>query len=58
MLRLLRRFRVGEAGATAIEYGMIAALIFLVILVAVTAVGNASSSMWTRIATHVSGASP
>jgi pilus assembly protein Flp/PilA len=38
--RSLTAFRRGERGATAIEYGLIAALIALVIIGAVTAVGT------------------
>jgi pilus assembly protein Flp/PilA len=38
--RSLSAFRRGERGATAIEYGLIAALIALVIIGAVTAVGT------------------
>lgn len=44
-----------DQGATAVEYGIIAAMIFVVILVSVNAVANNSVSMWNSIATHVSG---
>jgi pilus assembly protein Flp/PilA len=50
---MLRRFlaRLGrdERGATAIEYGLIAALIFLVILSGVTALGDKSDAMYEHI---------
>jgi pilus assembly protein Flp/PilA len=40
MKTLLFRFARDESGVTAIEYGLIAALIAVVIIVAVTAVGT------------------
>jgi len=40
LLARIRRFRKSEDGATAIEYGLIAALIAVVIIVAVTTVGT------------------
>jgi pilus assembly protein Flp/PilA len=40
-----------EAGATAIEYGLIAALIAVVIIGAVTVVGTALSSTFTNVST-------
>ena len=43
MKRFLDRFRRDESGATAIEYGLILALIFLVILSALTAFGATGS---------------
>ncbi|HHO50258.1 MAG TPA: Flp family type IVb pilin [Deltaproteobacteria bacterium] len=42
-----------EGGATAIEYGIIASMIFVVILGAVTLFGVRVTSMWTVVATHV-----
>ena len=44
--KLLRR---DEAGATAIEYGLIAALIAVVIITGVTAVGTGLSSSFNTI---------
>ena len=46
MKRFLNRFRRDERGATAIEYGLIIALIFLVILSALTAFGGTSSGIF------------
>jgi pilus assembly protein Flp/PilA len=40
MKTLMLRFARDESGVTAIEYGLIAALIAVVIIVAVTAVGT------------------
>ena len=40
MTRFITRFAEDESGATAIEYGLIAALIALVIISALRALGN------------------
>jgi pilus assembly protein Flp/PilA len=40
-------------GATAIEYGLIAALIAVVIITALTAVGTKLSATFTTIAGHI-----
>ena len=42
-----------ESGATAIEYGLIAALIAVVIITAVTAVGTNLSGTFNTVATSV-----
>jgi pilus assembly protein Flp/PilA len=44
-----------ETGATAIEYGMLAALISVVIIAAVTMVGTKLSGVFNAIATALSG---
>ena len=46
MRRFLSRFRNDERGATALEYGLILALIFLVILSALTAFGATGSGIF------------
>ncbi|WP_395649575.1 Flp family type IVb pilin [Brevundimonas sp.] len=46
MRNLLDRFLTDESGATAIEYGLIISLIFLVIVSAVTAFGNQASAIF------------
>ena len=46
---LLKRFITDESGATAIEYGLIAALIAVVIISAVTVVGTKLSSTFTNV---------
>ena len=43
------RFLKNESGATAIEYGLIAALIAVVIIGAVTAVGTSLSTTFTAV---------
>jgi pilus assembly protein Flp/PilA len=46
MRRFLSRFARDESGATAIEYGMILALMFLVILGALQAFGASGSGIF------------
>jgi pilus assembly protein Flp/PilA len=50
MKTLLLRFARDESGVTAIEYGLIAALIAVVIIVAITAVGTDLSAVFNKIA--------
>ena len=51
MSQFLSRFVKDKSGATAIEYGLIAALISVVIITAVTAVGTNLSGKFNAIAT-------
>lgn len=46
MRRFISRFMSDESGATAIEYGIILALMFLVILGALTAFGGTSTGIF------------
>ena len=50
MRRFLVRFLNDSSGATAIEYGLIAALIAVVIIGAVTSVGSKVDSTFTSVA--------
>ena len=45
---LLRRFLRDESGATALEYGLIMALMFLVFIGAVAALGNTTGDLFDR----------
>jgi len=45
-----------ESGVTAIEYGLIAALIAIAIIVALTALGDALSSNFDQVSSAVTGA--
>ena len=49
MKNLFARFMKDEAGATAIEYGLIAALISVAIIGAVTSVGTELQSVFSNI---------
>ncbi|MGB3830282.1 MAG: Flp family type IVb pilin [Mesorhizobium sp.] len=53
MTKLISRFYKDESGATAIEYGLIAALIALAIMVGAGALGNALNNKFNDIATAV-----
>jgi pilus assembly protein Flp/PilA len=53
MNNLFARFVRDESGATAIEYGLIAALIAVVIIGAVTAVGTSLKTTFTSVSTAV-----
>jgi pilus assembly protein Flp/PilA len=50
MSRFLNQFLKNESGATAIEYGLIAALIAVVIIGAVTGAGGAVTDTFTTVA--------
>ncbi len=52
----IKRFLKGEEGVTAIEYGLIAALIAVVIIGAVTTLGTSLSEKFTAISTAITGA--
>lgn len=56
MTKLLSRFIKDESGATAIEYGLIAALIALAVITGATAIGNNLHNKFTDISTSLSGA--
>jgi pilus assembly protein Flp/PilA len=53
MSKFVSRFAKNESGATAIEYGLIVALIAVVIIGAVTAVGTNLSSKFNTVATSI-----
>lgn len=53
MLTAIVKFIKNESGATAIEYGLIATLIALVIIAGVTAVGTSLSTTFTSISTSL-----
>ena len=53
MTQFMKRFAQDESGATAIEYGLIAALIAVVVITAVTSLGTNLSSKFNSIATKV-----
>jgi pilus assembly protein Flp/PilA len=49
----LRRLFADRRGATAIEYGLIAALIVIAMMGALSALGGGSGGMWTTLADKV-----
>ena len=56
MSNLIARFVKDESGATAIEYGLIAALIALAIMVDATQLGGALNAKFANIAATLNGA--
>ena len=55
MLNLVKKFVREEEGATMVEYGLMVALIAVVCLVAVTALGVNVAAVFTSIAASVTG---
>ena len=51
MSNLMNRFVKDESGATAIEYGLIAALISVAIITALTAIGPKLNIAFTKVST-------
>jgi pilus assembly protein Flp/PilA len=54
--QLARRFAQDTGGATAIEYGLIAAMTCIIAVVGMTALGGGVAQVWTSIATRVAAA--
>lgn len=55
-MNTVARFMNDESGATAIEYGLIAALIAVGIIAAATTLGNSLSGLFNRIGTRLNNA--
>ena len=55
MTQFAKRFIADETGATAIEYGLIAALIAVVIISAVTALGTTIKTKFNDVVTGMGG---
>jgi pilus assembly protein Flp/PilA len=55
-MTIIARFANDESGATAIEYGLIAALIAVGIIAAATTLGGSLSSLFGRISTKLNAA--
>ncbi len=56
MLGRIRAFARDNRGATAVEYGLIVALIFIAVTAAIGNAAGATINMWTNIAARVVGA--
>ena len=56
LIQGFKRFHRDEEGVTAIEYGLIAALIAVVIITAVTSVGANLNIIFTKIANALANA--
>ena len=53
MSKFIARFAKDESGATAIEYGLIVALIAVVIIGAVTTIGTNMNTKFTTVSTSL-----
>jgi pilus assembly protein Flp/PilA len=51
---ILRKLGADARGATAIEYGLIAALIIVAMMAGLTALGGGSQGMWGKVDSQVS----
>ncbi len=56
MFKLIRCFAENEDGATAIEYGLIAALVSVAAIGALTAMGNSLSTLFNTVSSALSSA--
>ena len=58
MVKAISKFFKDESGATAIEYGLIAALIAVAIITAAIAVGTDLSALFNSVSTELKSAAP
>ena len=49
MFKLLSKMRTNEDGATAIEYGLIAALVAIALIAALTTLGDSLTGVFTSV---------
>ena len=56
VVQFLQRLERDERGATAVEYGLILALIFFALIGAVEAFGQETIEMWNKISSEVQSA--
>lgn len=56
MSKIFARFLKDESGATAIEYGLIAALISVALIAGATTLGNNISTVFTNLGTKMDSA--
>ena len=50
---MMRALRLDQRGATAIEYGLIAALVILAMMGGLSALGGGANGMWGRLSNTV-----
>ena len=53
---ILKKIRKDESGATAIEYGLICALVSVAAIAALTAMGGSLQTMFTSVSNAILGA--
>lgn len=54
MRKIFKLFK-DEKGATAVEYGLILAMVFIAMIVGVISVGSANGGMWNHVSQQVTG---
>ena len=57
IVRFLKRLARDQAGGTAIEYGLIVALIVIAMIATFVEVANTTTTMWGTVGSKVAGAS-
>jgi pilus assembly protein Flp/PilA len=57
-MRTMYRLSLDERGATAVEYALIMAMIFLAMVTAIVAFGQEAIAMWTDVAREIEDARP
>ena len=50
---MMLRFLGDDEGATAVEYGLILALVTIVIVAGISALGGSTNGMWGRVQTQI-----
>ena len=58
VVQILKKLKTDDTGATAVEYGLIIALIFLAMMGGVQAFGTSAISMWNNVSDRVEEARP
>jgi pilus assembly protein Flp/PilA len=56
MVSVIKRFVQDESGATAIEYGLIAALVSVAAILALQSLGSSLNSMFSRVSSTLGSA--
>lgn len=58
MFKLLKKLRTDEKGATAIEYGLIAALVSIAAILGMQALGTSLTGIFTDVSTTLDNSAP
>lgn len=53
MLELIRNFAKCQTGATAVEYGLIASLVVIAMLGALSSVADSTTGIWNEISNEI-----
>ena len=58
MVQILKKLKTDDRGATAVEYGLIIALIFLAMIGGVNAFSSTAIDMWNNVSDAVAAVRP